>query len=115
MPQDDWKLNGHKGETALELPEWQSLISHFILRSPQGTTVVKWRLAFQDYCTAVAHLGIVVCTILCFLLYRNFFLSGAKNEVLIGMCLLELRLEILGFCHRVLDVKLLFLVTYTAN
>ena len=50
-----------------------------------------------------------------FLLYRNFFLSGAKNEVLIGMCLLELRLEILGFGHRVLDVKLLFLVTYTAN
>ena len=50
-----------------------------------------------------------------FLLYRNFFVSGAKNKVLIGTCLLELRLEILGFGHRVLDVKLFFLVTYTAN
>ena len=65
----------------------------------QGATVVR----------------IVVCTVLCFLLYHNFFLSGTKYKVLIGTCLLELRLEILGFGQRVLDVKLLFLVTYTPN
>ena len=37
------------------------------------------------------------------------FLSGTKYKVLIGTCLLELRLEILGIGQRVLDVKLLFL------
>ena len=40
LPRGDQKLNGHKGETAHELPEWKSLISHFILHSHQGTTVV---------------------------------------------------------------------------
>ena len=39
------------------------------------------------------------------------FLSGTKYEVFIGTCLLELRLGILGIGQRVLDVKLLFLVT----
>ena len=29
-------MNGHKGETVLESPEWQSLFSHFILHSKWG-------------------------------------------------------------------------------
>ena len=115
LPRGDQKLNGHKGETVFELPEWQSLIYHFILHSHQGTAVVQWRLAFWDCCTAVAHQGIMVCTLVCFCLYYNFFLRWTNNKVLIETCLLELRLEILGFGQRVLDVKLLFLVTYTPN